>query len=85
MKVPWREYWEFLDAIVDIQTADGLRQFEAYLRHRLKELIDVRAAEREQQDLLHNVSLCQLMQLLNLSDCSPANFSQPQTLLLKLI
>ena len=29
MKVLWREYWEFLDAIVDIQTADGLRQFEA--------------------------------------------------------
>ena len=78
MKVPWREYWEFLDAIVDIQTADGLRQFEAYLRHRLKELIDVRAAEREQQDLLHNVSLCQLMQLLNLSDSSPVNFSEPQ-------
>ena len=76
MKVPWCEYWEFLDAIVDIETADGLRQFEMYLCRRLKELIDQRVAEQQRQELLQNMSICQLMQLLNLSDSSPSSVPQ---------
>jgi len=70
MKVPWCEYWEFLDAVVDIESVDGLRQFEMYLRRRLRELIDRRDAERQRQERLQNTSLCQLMQLLNLSNSS---------------
>jgi len=76
MKVPWCEYWEFLDDVVDIETADGLRQFEMYLRRRLRELIDKRTAERQRQERLQNTSVCQLMQLLNLSDSS-MHFSDP--------
>jgi len=70
MKVPWCEYWEFLDAVVDVESADGLQRFEVYLQQRLKELIDKRAAEKHHQELLQNTSLCQLMHLLNLSDSS---------------
>jgi len=79
MKVPWCEYWEFLDAVVDIETADGLQQFEMYLRRQLKELIDKRAAETRRQELLQNTSVCQLMQLLNLSDSSLMRSSESRS------
>jgi len=77
MKVPWSEYWVFLDAVVDIETADGLQQFEMHLRRRLKELIDRRAAEKQRQELLQNTSVCQLMKLLNLSDSSQMHSGDP--------
>jgi len=79
MKVPWCEYWEFLNTVVDIESADGLQQFEMYLRKRLRELIDRRAAEHERREMLQNTSVCQLMQLLNLSDSSLRHSSQLQT------
>lgn len=75
MKVSWCEYWEFLDSVVDIESADGLQQFEMYLRRCLRELIERRAAEEERQERLQNTSMCQLMQLLNLSDSSPRHSS----------
>ena len=79
MKVPWCEYWEFLNTAVDIESAEGLQQFEVYLRKRLRELIDRRAAELERRELLQNTSVCQLMQLLNLSDGSLRHSSQLET------
>jgi len=79
MNVPWSEYWAFLDAVVDIETADGLRQFEIYLRRRLRELIDRREAEMQRQERLQNTSICQLMQLLNLSDSSQMHSSEPHS------
>jgi len=79
MKVPWSEYWAFLDAVVDIETADGLQQFEVYLRQRLRELIDRREAERQRHEMLQNTSICQLMLLLNLSDHSPVDPSELQS------
>ena len=79
MKVPWCEYWEFLNTAVDIESADGLQLFEAYLRKRLRELIDRHAAELERRELLQNTSLCQLMQLLDLSDSTLQHSSQLPT------
>jgi len=79
MKVPWSEYWVFLNSVVDIETADGLHQFEVYLRRHLKELIERRAAERQHHELLQNTSICQLMQLLNLSDSSHMHSSEVQS------
>jgi len=79
MNVPWSEYWVFLDAVVDIETADGLRQFEIHLRRRLKELIDRREAEMHRQERLQNTSICQLMQLLNLSNSSQMHSSEPHS------
>ena len=78
MKVPWCEYWEFLDSVVNIESVDGLQQFELYFQQRLRELIARRAAERERQERLQNTSLCHLMQLLNLSNSSPIHSSQLQ-------
>jgi len=78
MKVPWCEYWEFLNAVVDIESAEGLQQFEMYLRKRLRELIERRAAEQE-HERLQNTSVCQLMQLLNLSDSSLRHSSLLET------
>jgi len=79
MKVPWSEYWAFLDVVVDIETTDGLQKFEAYLRRCLWELIDGREAERQRHEMLQNMSVCQLMQLLNLSEHSPIDSSAHQS------
>jgi len=76
MKVPWCEYWEFLDAVVDIESTEGLQQFEMHLWKRLRELIDRRVAENARRELLQNTSICHLMHLLNLSNSSPRHSSQ---------
>lgn len=36
-KIHWREFWPFLDKLVDISTNEGLGFFEQYLQQRLKE------------------------------------------------
>ncbi|KAH3842859.1 ankyrin repeat and LEM domain-containing protein 2-like [Dreissena polymorpha] len=35
MKIPWREYWEFLDQFVDLSTPQGLETLEGYFKKRV--------------------------------------------------
>lgn len=35
-KVPWKEYWPFLDSYVDLNSPEGLQKLEDYLRKRFK-------------------------------------------------
>ena len=37
-KVGWKEYWEFLGTFVDINSEDGLRRFESFLKFKEKTL-----------------------------------------------
>ena len=34
MHVPWSEYWDFLDAYVDLASSEGLEKLEKYLQER---------------------------------------------------
>lgn len=40
MKVPWREYWPFLNTFIDIASTEGLQLLEQYLEDRFNETLN---------------------------------------------
>jgi hypothetical protein len=82
MNVPWCEYWEFLDCLIDLESPEGLRKLEDHLRHQLKAAMEARTLAEERARRV-DMSICQLMDHLNLNSgsssllCCSSPSSQP--------
>lgn len=69
MHVPWSEYWDFLDASVNLDTEEGLQKLEDHLSHKKDALLAEISLRRQADYELHkDLSICDMLERLRLSD-----------------
>lgn len=69
MRVPWCEYWDFLEASVNLETEEGLQKLEDHLSHKKDTLLAEISRKRQAEfEMRNDRDICDMLERLRLSD-----------------
>lgn len=69
MRVPWCEYWDFLEASINLETEEGLQKLEDHLSHKKDTLLAEISQKRQAEfEMRKDRDICDMLERLRLSD-----------------